>query len=183
MDGLQWKPLLKWMIWGYPYFGNAQIDMNLFYSKSNLYFNRLFLPVLVNNPFHATDNKKGRARSGLHSVVLPNSQPKQRIHVPCPDETTFVFRSVCSVRVSFRFGAAQIFMGCLYWVILSGQEINERLGSNSCFSDSTNEFNWVDVWKDNLQVCELAYFGPLIVMIRIFIQLSCRFWSWKISVK
>ncbi len=20
MDGLEWKPLLKWMIWGYPYF-------------------------------------------------------------------------------------------------------------------------------------------------------------------
>ena len=129
--------------------------MNLFYSnfKSHLYFNRLFLPVLVNNPLHATNNKKGGERSGqqklcslsyLHSVVLPSSQPKQRIHVPCPDET---FRSVFSVRfsvrVSFRFG----FM--VASVIQQMSSIELMFGNATCDD-----------------------FGPLIVMIRIFIQLS-----------
>ena len=31
MDGLQWKTLLKWMIWGYrdtPIFGNTHIDLH-----------------------------------------------------------------------------------------------------------------------------------------------------------
>ena len=28
MDGLQWKTLLKRMIWGYPFFGNTQIDLD-----------------------------------------------------------------------------------------------------------------------------------------------------------
>ena len=26
MDGLQWKTLLKFMIWGYPYFGNTHVQ-------------------------------------------------------------------------------------------------------------------------------------------------------------
>ena len=38
MDGLEWKTLLKWMIWGYPYFGKHPYHILITHFLANLTF-------------------------------------------------------------------------------------------------------------------------------------------------
>lgn len=122
--------------------------------KSNLHFNRLFLPVLV--PTHSTlpttkrdlGPTKTCSLSYLHSVVLPNSQPKQRIHVPCPFQCSMRFRGVNSQ--------------CLFGVILSVQEINEQFGL--MVASVITQVSGIELMFGNA-TCKYV---NLIVMIRIF---------------
>ena len=47
MDGLEWKTLLKWMIWGYPYFrnhANSCTFQTCFFTRPLYYMMNLYIP-------------------------------------------------------------------------------------------------------------------------------------------
>ncbi len=106
------------MIWGYPYFGNAQIDMNLFYSKSNLYIS--LLQPFVPPGFGKQSIPRHQQQKG-EGPIGPSFSCTSQFSAKAKDPRSLSWRNVPFVVRSFfaagfvSFRGRANFHGVLYW--------------------------------------------------------------------